>query len=141
MTGAAAARLPIAVGIVLIHSQDLWVINEIFGKALARGYKGFFIEAGASDGVYGSNTLLLERKYGWDGLLIEPNLFFFQKLKKKRKVICRRCLLSNKEEKMDFIEAGYFGAALDHVKEIFDSKGMDLREHSMYQKNQIAMKI
>jgi FkbM family methyltransferase len=34
--------------------------------------KGFFVEAGANDGLNQSNTLFLERKYHWNGLLIEP---------------------------------------------------------------------
>lgn len=33
---------------------------------------GFFVEAGANDGVSQSNTLYLERYYNWRGLLIEP---------------------------------------------------------------------
>ena len=33
---------------------------------------GFFIEAGANDGIRQSNTLVLERKFGWTGLLVEP---------------------------------------------------------------------
>lgn len=33
---------------------------------------GFFIEAGANDGVKFSNTLFFERYRGWRGLLIEP---------------------------------------------------------------------
>lgn len=36
---------------------------------------GFYIEAGANDGVSQSNTLHLERDRGWKGLLIEPNKF------------------------------------------------------------------
>jgi FkbM family methyltransferase len=32
-----------------------------------------FIEAGANNGVWQSNTLLYERHFGWTGLLIEPN--------------------------------------------------------------------
>jgi FkbM family methyltransferase len=33
---------------------------------------GYFVEAGANDGVTESNTLLLERQFGWTGLLVEP---------------------------------------------------------------------
>jgi FkbM family methyltransferase len=33
---------------------------------------GFFIEAGANDGVTQSNTLFFERHRGWKGLLVEP---------------------------------------------------------------------
>ncbi len=34
--------------------------------------RGFFIEAGANDGISQSNTLLFEKKLKWKGLLIEP---------------------------------------------------------------------
>jgi len=33
---------------------------------------GFFVEAGANDGVSQSNTLFFEKHSGWSGLLIEP---------------------------------------------------------------------
>lgn len=33
---------------------------------------GVFIEAGANDGVFASNTLYFERHRGWSGLLVEP---------------------------------------------------------------------
>jgi FkbM family methyltransferase len=33
---------------------------------------GFFVEAGANDGIRQSNTFYLERRLGWKGLLIEP---------------------------------------------------------------------
>ncbi len=44
------------------------VIRLLNGKK-----NGFFIEAGALDGEYLSNTLELEAKYGWEGLLVEPD--------------------------------------------------------------------
>ena len=34
---------------------------------------GFFLEAGADDGVRDSNSLLLEVNRGWTGLLVEAN--------------------------------------------------------------------
>jgi FkbM family methyltransferase len=36
---------------------------------------GFYVEVGAADGVQWSNTLMLERRHGWRGLLIEPTRF------------------------------------------------------------------
>jgi FkbM family methyltransferase len=39
-------------------------------EAIARG--GFFIEAGANDGLTQSNTFVLERDHAWRGLLVEP---------------------------------------------------------------------
>ena len=47
--------------------------------------KGFFVEAGASDGENISNTLYLEKKYGWKGLLVEPNPDFVDVLLKKQR--------------------------------------------------------
>src|SRR3954452_5124823 len=35
-------------------------------------HPGFFIEAGAHDGLTQSNTALLEFCFGWKGLLVEP---------------------------------------------------------------------
>jgi len=50
-----------------LHELDLKIIDLI-------GYEnGFFIEAGANDGIRQSNTYLLEKDYGWTGLLVDPN--------------------------------------------------------------------
>lgn len=48
--------------------QDLWVLYE---TGTQKG--GYFIEFGAVDGLAHSNTLLLERQFGWTGILAEPN--------------------------------------------------------------------
>lgn len=45
---------------------------------------GFFVEAGANDGIAQSNTLRLERKLGWRGLLIEPIPELAAKCRKNR---------------------------------------------------------
>ena len=59
--------------------QDLWVISATKSKR-----KGFFVEFGASDGVSGSNTWLLEKEYGWQGILAEPSRSGYKELSQNR---------------------------------------------------------
>jgi FkbM family methyltransferase len=42
--------------------------------------RGFFVEAGALDGVYESNTYFLEAFCGWRGILVEPSPAMFSRL-------------------------------------------------------------
>src|ERR1043166_5997427 len=48
--------------------QDVWVLYRSGFR-----HDGFFVDVGASDGVRWSNTYLLERSFGWTGILIEPH--------------------------------------------------------------------
>jgi len=41
---------------------------------------GFFVEAGAWDGVYLSNSLFFEQMRNWTGILVEPNMEAFKNL-------------------------------------------------------------
>ena len=47
--------------------QDLWVLFELGEKR-----NGYFVEFGASDRPATSNTVLLEKFYGWGGAIAEP---------------------------------------------------------------------
>jgi FkbM family methyltransferase len=61
---------PMLKGFSQLH-QDSWVVSETNGKR-----NGFFLEIGAFDGTTLSNSLLLERDYGWSGILVEPSPAF-----------------------------------------------------------------
>ena len=61
-------------------SQDIFVM---FMTNLKQ--KGKFIEVGSSDGFTHSNTISLNEKLNWSGILIEPNRDLFKLLKKIRK--------------------------------------------------------
>ena len=52
---------------------------------------GFFIESGALDGQFLSNTLWLEQNFNWTGLLIEPDNLNYKDLREKN----RKSWLSN----------------------------------------------
>jgi FkbM family methyltransferase len=78
---------------------------------LASGSKsgGFFVEFGAGDGVGLSNTLLLEKQFGWSGVLCEPARDWHAALVKNRS--CRidlRCVYSRTGEFVSFSE-NYLG--------------------------------
>ncbi len=112
--------------------QDTWIFR-LFAERLKQGYKGFFIEAGASDGGPGSNTYTLENTYGWNGLLVEPNERFFAHLSKTRKAACRQVVLASEDGPIEFIQAGYYGTAPAFVKSVFETRGLDLMKHPNYQ--------
>jgi FkbM family methyltransferase len=62
-------------------TQRSYALNEIDRQldSILQMRNGFFIEAGANDGKAQSNTLMLERRRGWKGLLIEPVPELFKK--------------------------------------------------------------
>ena len=67
--------------------QDLEILKTFKNKT-----NGFFIEIGASDGINLSNTYLLETKYNWKGICVEP-------IPDKFKLLCKNrpnSLCSNK---------------------------------------------
>lgn len=61
------------------YFQDLWVIASLNQKT-----KGYFVEFGATDGVAGSNTWLLENEYEWTGICAEPAKIYRDELTKNR---------------------------------------------------------
>lgn len=54
-------------------------LNDIINKR-----NGFFIELGANDGLFQSNTAFFEKELNWRGILIEPSIKGFELCKKNR---------------------------------------------------------
>jgi len=59
--------------------QDLFVLAELDFKR-----DGFFVEFGATNGIKLSNTYLLEKEFGWRGILAEPARVYHEDLKRNR---------------------------------------------------------
>ena len=59
--------------------QDIFVLSELGFKR-----EGFFVEFGAASGVDLSNSYLLEKDYGWRGILAEPARHWHAGLHKNR---------------------------------------------------------
>ena len=70
---------------------------------------GFFVEFGAADGIALSNSYLLEKNFGWNGILCEPSTGWYEALKQNRScVIDTRCVYSVSGQKISFSE-NYLG--------------------------------
>jgi len=82
------------------YGQDKWVIEEVT-NGLTNGY---FVDLAAGDGNFISNTYVLEKDFGWDGICIEPNSTSFEKLKHNRNCICDNNVIMEDGFKVDFIE-------------------------------------
>ncbi len=81
--------------------QDLWAL---WSAGERRG--GFFVEFGAGDGVFLSNTWLLEQEMGWKGILAEPNPAFAKSLARHRRCfVSSKCVYSRTGETLPFLMA------------------------------------
>jgi FkbM family methyltransferase len=81
--------------------QDLFALAH---HRFKRG--GFFVEFGATDGVSLNNSWLMEKEFGWSGILAEPARRWHEALRKNRSAaIDTRCVWSRTGEKLHFTEA------------------------------------
>lgn len=73
--------------------QDLFVLYFLNIKR-----NGFFVEFGACDGIDLSNTLILEKKLNWNGILAEPDKYYFESLQKNRNCLTSNLIVFNKSD-------------------------------------------
>ncbi len=77
--------------------QDRWVLSTLRNKR-----DGYFVDLAASDGITHSNTWVLEKSWGWAGIAIEPNPYFFPKMAARRSVTKYECAVDDKPGTVPF---------------------------------------
>ena len=117
-------------------NQAIIVEQILDPKANERTNKlqGFFIEAGAADGEYLSNTLYFEIKYGWTGLLVEPNPDLLRKLYSKHRnaYILPHCLSTKPEvQVVDFAMSKSKLFSGIRPKTIYDERSIEVSDNFM----------
>lgn len=81
--------------------QDLWVLFELDDL-----HGGYIVEFGATNGLDNSNTWLLEKRFGWTGILAEPNPAWHEGLKANRGChIDARCVYATTGQQLTFLAA------------------------------------
>ena len=89
--------------------QNLWVYGEVFNEARDR----YFVDIGAHDGIFLSNTYLLEKRYGWNGICVEANPKAFSKLEKNRSCRCINACVDRENGTAEFAMRGVMGGIAD----------------------------
>ena len=89
--------------------EDIYIFNELIApKKFPKNI--YLIEVGALDGIIFSNTLLLEKIFQLNSILIEPEPNNYLKtLKNRPNSICLNCAISHKEELVKFLCGGAVG--------------------------------
>jgi FkbM family methyltransferase len=82
------------------YNQDKWIVEEIFPNKT----DGYFVELAAGDGVFLSNTYVLEKDLGWNGLCIEPNKNSYQQLIANRSCACSDKVVLQDGFEIEFVE-------------------------------------
>jgi FkbM family methyltransferase len=105
-------------GFMSQNGQDKWLIETLLPQR--RG--GVFVDVGAHDGYLLSNTYVLEKKFEWTGLAIEPHPIAFETLQQKRS--CRAihgCASARAGNRTFQIVHGY-GAMLSGLSNEYDPR-------------------
>lgn len=101
--------------------QEIFVLSELDFKM-----DGYFVEFGATNGIDISNTWLLEKRFGWKGILAEPSKYWHKDLFHNRSGnIETRCVWSRSNEillfnEVDAKKVGY-GPELSTIDTFSDS--------------------
>jgi FkbM family methyltransferase len=102
----------------------------------------YFVEFGACDGVYLSNTFMLEKYYNWTGLLVEPSYHYIDVLKQVRTAqIDTSCVSDVTGNAVDFVEISNLQGLSGLEKYAYDDQHSDLRKQfkNKYSVNTISL--
>ena len=117
------------------------LLQEVYTLSVLEGKKGgCFIEAGASDGIDCSNTYLLEKSFGWSGLLVEPSGTSFKRLSSNRSsMITNAALWSESDLKLQFTETNSPGLSTITSLKDMDFLSRDRTVFKEYEVNTISL--
>ena len=97
---AAAAALKLFPGSRGESFQDIFALLVLEERA-----DGFFVEFGATNGIEGSNSYLMESRLGWSGILAEPARCWHNDLQRNRSVaISHKCVWRESGVRLSFRE-------------------------------------
>jgi len=89
--------------------QDFWVFGEVFNEKNG----GYFVDIGAADGIFFSNTFLLEKRYKWNGICVEADPNSYKDLCLVRSTRCFNVCVDSHDRIVDYVQGFLVGGILD----------------------------
>lgn len=83
--------------------------QDLFALLMNKFKSGFYLEIGANDGFTHSNTVYLEREFGWKGILVEANSKYLPSLSHRKNCIIVNKAVASQDGEADFVDAGLYG--------------------------------
>ncbi len=96
--------------------------DKFVAKLFTHMRNGIFVDVGAYDGVYYSNTLYFEKELGWSGICVEPNPAVFNQLRKNRNCVCLNYCINEKKSVLQFLSVKGYGEMLSGLMDFFDER-------------------
>ena len=82
-TGSHTLKLKLDEALQIVSNSQSQLGQDVLAfSQVGKDKKGFFVEFGATDGKTLSNSYLLEKSFGWSGILCEPGKAWHSDLKK-----------------------------------------------------------
>jgi FkbM family methyltransferase len=117
------------------YGQDLLVLSELDFKP-----NGFFVEFGATDGVHLSNTYLLEKEFGWNGIVAEPARGWHKDLRSNRSChVETDCVWSKSNSTLTFVETNNYDFSTIDSYRSSDKHGRARKNGKKYNVNTISL--
>lgn len=118
------------------YKQDIFVLTQLGFK---RG--GYFVEFGATNGLELSNSYLLEKQFGWSGILAEPAVCWHEELVKNRQChIEKNCVWSKSGEILKFNQVESANVStIDIFSNVADGHQKARQKSTIYEVNTISL--
>lgn len=115
--------------------QDLFVLSELGFRR-----EGYFVEFGAANGKSLSNTWLLEKHFGWTGIVAEPARCWHAELARHRGcVIDHRCVWKRSGDRLGFSQAPEAELSTISTYEAGDMHAKARRDSSRYEVETVGL--
>jgi hypothetical protein len=89
---------------IQIYYSNLTKNDKFVNYIFENKKNGYYVEAGACDGIKDSNTYFFDRYLNWSGILVEPSNLYNNLCINRPNAKCLNCCIGNENKEIEFTE-------------------------------------